>query len=207
MAGAQLSIDGAALSQGEIVGPYAAASGEDFAWVFGRPGPVSVWAFRPTDPSGVHSYVITATDKAGNSSRLTGTFKVGPVISAVAFSFTQGFMSWNAADPYGVAATQLSIDGNAVRKSALFGPYAASSGKNFAWVFGSLAAGSTHTYVITATSELDYSTQLSGTFTVPAASGGNGGSIVGSPMETLAAALASLTSSRDRSAEAAWSFD
>ena len=201
LTGAQLSIDGTALSQSDILGPYAAPSGANFAWAFGRPGPINVWAFGPTDPSGLHSYVITATDKLGNSSRLTGTFNVGPVISAVAFSFAHAFMSWNAADPYGIASTQLSIDGGVVGKSAIFGPYAAPSGQNFAWAFGSLAAGSTHSYVITATNKLGYSTQLSGTFTVPAASGSNGGTkagpMVSSPMTAVEAALASLTSSTD----------
>ena len=66
LSGGQLSIDGTALSQSEISGPYAAASGVNYAGIFGT-----------TLSAGPHTYVITATDKLGHVSQLTGTFSVG----------------------------------------------------------------------------------------------------------------------------------
>jgi hypothetical protein len=121
-----------------------------------------------------HNYVITATDTLGNATTKSGQFTVpgaatsGPVISAVAFDFVDGFMSWNAADPNGVAGAQLSLDGQSLGQNAVYGPYAAASGVNYAGVFGALAAGSTHNYVITATDTLGNATTKSGRFTVPA---------------------------------------
>ena len=57
--------------------------------------------------AGAHTYVITATDKLGVTSTLSGQFTVpvdpGPTISAVAFAFAKGFMSWTEADPEGLA--------------------------------------------------------------------------------------------------------
>ena len=69
--------------------------------------------------AGVHNYTITAVDKAGNSSTLTGSFTIagapvvtgsGPVISRVAVSQAAGFMSWNTTDPDGVASSSIKID-------------------------------------------------------------------------------------------------
>ena len=75
VAGSTLKVDGAAVSK--VYGPYAAASGVNFSGQFG------------TLAAGNHTYVITATDKLGNSSTYSGQFTVagttnaGPVISGV----------------------------------------------------------------------------------------------------------------------------
>jgi hypothetical protein len=62
VASASLTIDGMAVSK--VYGPYAAASGVNFAGIFGRLS------------AGTHKYAITATDKLGNSSHYTGSFIV-----------------------------------------------------------------------------------------------------------------------------------
>ena len=59
-------------------------------------------------------------------------------------TFAAGFVTWNEADANGVAGAQLSIDGQSLGKSSIYGPDAAASGVNFAGVFGTLAPG-THT--------------------------------------------------------------
>ena len=58
----RLTVDGASVSQ--VNGPYTAASGVNFSGEFG------------TLAAGNHSYVITAMDKLGNSSTLSGKFTV-----------------------------------------------------------------------------------------------------------------------------------
>jgi hypothetical protein len=62
VAGCGLTIDGANVSQ--IRGPYTAAIGVNFSAAIGGLS------------TGAHTYVITSTDKAGNSSSITGTFNV-----------------------------------------------------------------------------------------------------------------------------------
>ena len=57
-----LAIDNKAVSG--VSGPYAAASGAIYAWSLG--------SLRAGD----HTYRITATDKAGRTSTVTGTFSV-----------------------------------------------------------------------------------------------------------------------------------
>ena len=151
VASATLKVDGASVSK--VYGPYAAASGVNFSGDFG------------TLAAGSHSYVITATDKLGNSSTYNGTFTVagttnaGPTIGGVYVLPASGVMSWNAADPDGVASATLKVDGASVSK--VYGPYAAASGVNFSGQFGTLAAGS-HTYVITATDKLGNSSTYNG---------------------------------------------
>ena len=177
VAGGQVSIDGQTLAQSAIYGPYAAAAGVNFAGMFG------------TLSAGVHSYLITATDLLGNTSTQSGTIVVpaasasGPTISAVTFNLAGGLMTWNEADPAGVAVAQLSIDGQGLASSTVYGPFAAAAGDNFAGVFGSLAAG-THTYLITATDSAGHSSQTSGQFTVP--------DPIGGPNQTAVAESASV---------------
>ena len=162
VSGAALSIDGNPTSNCPIYGPYAAPSGVTYAGGFGE----------TMVPGSTHTYTITATDKLGNTSTLSGSFTALPAVNQVAFNFGAGFMSWNEADPAGVTGAALSIDGNPTSNCPIYGPYAGSAGVTYAGGFGeTMAAGSTHTYTITATDKLGQSSALSGSFTVPAAAG------------------------------------
>ena len=64
LSGGQLSIDGTALSQSDISGPYTAASGVNYVGIFG------------TLSAGPHTYAITATGKLGNAITQNGSFTV-----------------------------------------------------------------------------------------------------------------------------------
>ena len=158
VASSTLKIDGATISN--IGGPYVAASGVNFSASYGSLA------------AGNHSYTITATDKAGYASTANGVFTLtgspgtGPTISGVVVSQVKSKITWNAADPDGVASVRLTIDGAAV--SNIGGPYAAGSGANYSWGFGSLSAGA-HNYVISATDKLGNVLTLSGSLTVAAA--------------------------------------
>jgi hypothetical protein len=90
----------------------------------------------------------------------------GPAISGVLVMAAQGLMTWNVVDSNGVASSSLTVDGKAVPN--VYGPYAATSGVNYAGVFGTLSSG-THNYTITATDNLGKSSQYPGQFIVPAA--------------------------------------
>jgi hypothetical protein len=108
-------------------------------------------------------------DAAGNAnSASTSTdnsvyYNTPPTISSVVVVVSQGLMTWNLQDANGIGSTGLTVDGVAV--SAIYGPYAAPSGVNYAGVFGSLPSG-THSYTITATDTLGLSSQYTGTFDV-----------------------------------------
>ena len=153
VASASLTVDGANVSK--VYGPYTAASGVNFGADYG------------TLTAGTHNYVITATDKAGNSSTYNGTFNVaapinsGPTIGGVTIVTASNVMTWNAQDPDGVASASLTVDGANVSK--VYGPYTASSGVNFGADYGTLAAG-THNYVITATDKAGHSSTSIGSF-------------------------------------------
>jgi hypothetical protein len=98
-------IDGVAASA--IYGPYAAASGVNYS------GKFAVFS------AGTHSYVITATDKAGNVSTFSGSFTVGSVVTG---SSTTG----------GGNSTKL-----LAAKSAVFSSTAtASTSAKVAWLYG-----------------------------------------------------------------------
>jgi hypothetical protein len=146
LASTTLAIDGAPVTK--VYGPYADAPGADYAGVYSALSTAS------------HSYVITATDSAGNSSRYTGTFVQGPVISSVVASLPNGLITWNASDLKGVKSSSLTVDGTPV--TMLYGPYAATSGVNFSGVFGQLSPGA-HTYVISVTDSVGESAQYAGT--------------------------------------------
>ena len=159
-----------------------------------------VGIFGTLTPGSTHTYVITATDKLGNTSTQSGSFTVpaattptaGPVISAVAFNYTSGLMSWNEADPTnGVAAGTVAIDGTALAKSKIYGPYSAASGVNYVGIFGTLTPGSTHTYVITATDKLGNTSTLSGSFTVPGTSAATQGPAISQVAFNFASGLMS----------------
>ncbi|MCG2682221.1 MAG: S1 family peptidase, partial [Planctomycetales bacterium] len=100
------------------------------------PSSVNFWKLIGNLSAGPHNYTITAVDKAGNSSQLTGSFTLtggsttgtGPVISRVAVSQALGFMSWNTLDADGVAGSSIVIDGVSYTGN---GPYADASGVNF----------------------------------------------------------------------------
>ena len=155
MASSSLTVDGTAA---KVYGPYTAASGVNYAGVFG------------TLSTGTHNYTITAIDKLGNSSQYTGTFDVaanpGPTIGSVVVVTAQGKMTWNAQDSDGVASSSLTVDGTAAK---VYGPYTAASGVNYAGVFGTLSTG-THNYTITATDKLGNVLTSSGSFTLSASS-------------------------------------
>ncbi len=87
----------------------------------------------------------------------------GPTIGQVVIAQAKGKMSWNVADPDGVAGTTLAIDGKAV--SGIAGPFTATSGVNYSASLGSLTPGD-HTYTITATDKTGHTTTSSSTFTV-----------------------------------------
>jgi hypothetical protein len=157
VAGSTLQIDGKAVPN--VGGPYTAASGVNFSASYGALA------------AGNHTYTITATDKLGNSSQYTGSFTLvtnpGPTISGVVVSQAKGKISWNAADPDGVASSTLKIDGISV--SNVGGPYTAISGVNFSASYGSLASGN-HTYTITATDKAGNVSSSSGSFALSASS-------------------------------------
>ena len=79
VAGSSLKIDGVNVSQ--IRGPYAAAIGMNFSAAIGGLA------------AGADTYVITARDKAGNSSSTTGTFSVS---GAAKFSPSATFLASDA---------------------------------------------------------------------------------------------------------------
>jgi large repetitive protein len=149
VASSSLTIDGAAAT---VYGPYGASSGVNYAGECGTPSP------------GTHTYVITATDTAGNVSQYTGTFAPGPTIGDVAVSTKQGVMSWNATAAAGVMSSGLTVDGIIIKD--VYGPYVAANGVNFVWAYGVLASG-THTYTITAVDKAGNSSQHAGAFTLP----------------------------------------
>jgi hypothetical protein len=139
----------------KIYGPYAASSGVNYAGVFGT-----------TLLAGSYNYTITATDKLGNTSQYTGSFNVtGPTISGVVVAAAQGLMTWNVLDSGGVANASFTVDGKSV--SMIYGPYAATSGVNYAGAFGTTLSAGIHNYIITATDEAGRSSQSKGTFDVP----------------------------------------
>ncbi len=154
VASSTVAIDGKSLG---VSGPFTASSGVNFS------------ASLPTLTTGDHAYTITATDKAGNVSTLSGSFawtapvSSGPTISQVAVSQTKARISWNVFSANGVASATVAIDGKTA--SSIGGPYAASSGVNYSAPLGSLAAGS-HTYTITATDKAGNVSTATATFTL-----------------------------------------
>ena len=186
VASSSVAIDGTAASS--VNGPYVASSGVNFS------------APLPTLAAGPHSYTITATDRAGNPSTLTGNFTLsnpisnGPTIGLVVVSQTKGWISWNAVDAQGVNSSTIAIDGTSV--SNVGGPYKASSGVNFSAPLGTLAAGS-HDYKITATDGSGNVSTLTGSFVLTAAS---------SSVQNALAAAASL-SALSNSAKVDWLYD
>lgn len=175
VAGGTLYVDGQKVLP--LGGPYIADSGANFCAVIGRPS------------AGTHSYSIVATDKLGNvtATAHTGTFSVltsamhqlGPTISGVmVVEETQPrdgvltanerlVLTFNAADPDGVAGGTLLLDGKSV--ASIYGPYVATSGANFAVFLGTQSAG-THSYTIVATDKAGNltGTEYTGTITVAA---------------------------------------
>jgi hypothetical protein len=153
IASTTLTIDGAAISN--VYGPYQAASGVNFAGVFG------------ILPTGTYHYVITAVNNAGFSSTTASTFTVaasaasGPTISNITVVPAEGVVTWNAFDSDGIASTSLTIDG--IVTANLYGPYAAASGFNYGGLFGALAVG-THTYAIAATDRAGHTSIAIGEF-------------------------------------------
>ena len=159
VASSTLQIDGTPVLN--VGGPYTAASGVNFSAPLG------------TLAAGNHTYKITATNRSGNSSSVNGNFNVvassgvGLTISQVVVALTKSKMSWNVASVDTIASVGLTIDDAAV--SNVGGPYAAATGANYSWAFGSLGAG-THTYLIRATDKSGRMSTANGSFTIAASS-------------------------------------
>jgi hypothetical protein len=172
LAHSTLQVDGRTIAT--VWGPYATNTGANFSSVLGKL------------TAGTHTYSITAVDKSGNSTTpCTGTFQVTaasssvPTIANLVIVAATGpnngtltssdslLMTWSALDPDGVARSTLQIDGRTV--ASVWGPYATSSGANFASMIGTFTAG-THSYSITATDKQGHSTAsaFTGTFQVAA---------------------------------------
>ena len=151
VASTTLAVDGTKVTA--ISGPYTAASGINYSANYGVLSAAS------------HTYTITATDKSGAVTTLTGTFTLaGPTISKVAFSLAKQAITWNLLDLAGVQSTSIAFDGKDA--TAILGPYKAASGANYSAWYGALAAGS-HTYTITATDKLGSVSTLTDTFILP----------------------------------------
>ncbi len=154
----------------KVGGPYAATSGYYFSASYGNL------------TAGSHAYVITATDKSGQSTTLPGSFTVpppdtnGPTISGVSVSAAKGVITWNAADPSGIGSVALTI--GSLPASKVYGPYSAASGQNYAGVMGSLAAGD-YSYVITAHDKLGNVSTYNGSFHLDTPIAGPGPTISG----------------------------
>ncbi|MFZ1935319.1 MAG: hypothetical protein WCB27_02620 [Thermoguttaceae bacterium] len=159
VASSALQIDG--LSVSNVAGPFTTANG-------------SVNFFGPLGAlgGGLHSYTITATDKAGNVSTISNTFNVnatGPVISQVAISQPTNKITWNVSDLTPIANSTLQIDGTTVLNVS--GPFpAATGGENFSAPLGSLSIG-THTYFITATDMANNTSSSTASFSITATPG------------------------------------
>ncbi len=157
VASSSLMVDGSPVTK--VSGPFTDPSGGvNFSGTFG------------TVAAGTHSFTITATDKLGVSSQLTGSFNVtavGPTISNIEIVTAKGFMTWNVQASAGVASSTLSVDNQLV--SNVSGPFAApSGGVNFSGTFGTLSSG-THVFLITATDNLGTVATSSGSFVVSSA--------------------------------------
>jgi Tol biopolymer transport system component len=76
VAGCSLAVDGVAVSK--VFGPYTAATGANYAGKYG------------TLPDASHTYTITATDKLGNISTMSGAFTTGDSATATATSAVFG---------------------------------------------------------------------------------------------------------------------
>jgi large repetitive protein len=158
-------IDGVTVSG--VAGPFTSSSGGvNFS------APIDSLAI------GLHSYIINATDTAGNTSTITNTFTITeaavtatstPVISSVVVSQSSGRVSWNVVDSTTIAFSTLSIDGTSL--PFILGPYTASSGVNFSGPLTILAAGQ-HSLTITATDAANVTGSLTQEFTIAPTSPG-----------------------------------
>lgn len=150
VASTSLSIDGVAVKS--VYGPYAASSGFNYAGLYNQLA------------AGAHDFVITATDKFGDTTDYTGSFSIdnaGPSIGQIAQSTAEGILTWNTADADGIRSASITLDGNAITN--IWGPFTAASGVNYAAVIGKPSIG-THSYVITSTDNAGNVSRYTGTF-------------------------------------------
>jgi large repetitive protein len=146
-----LTLDGAGVTN--VYGPWAATTGATYEGSIG------------TVAEGCHTYVISATDGAGQTSHYTGWFVTGtstPTINNVMLAANQGTITWNTAAVGGIKSATLSVDGIA---STVAGPWDAASGYNYQGTFGALASGN-HSYTITITGNSGLTTKSTGVFAV-----------------------------------------
>jgi large repetitive protein len=151
-----LVIDGTTVSG--VTGPVANSSGG-----------VTFSASINSLATGVHSYIITATDTVGNTSTSTSTFKFTngvsstPTIGSIVVSQSSGRVSWNVLDSTAITVSTLVIDGTSI--PYVLGPFTATSGVNFSGPLTLLAAGD-HTLTITATDKANATASVTQTFTI-----------------------------------------
>ncbi len=147
-----VTLDGSPVTT--VYGPWTAPSGSNFE------------ASISTVADGRHTYIISATDSAGNTSKYTSWFTTGtttPTINNVVLSANRGIITWNAAAVTGIKASTLTIDGANV--TAISGPWDAASGENYQGTFTGLGSGN-HIYTLTATSRAGLTTTSTGNFAV-----------------------------------------
>jgi hypothetical protein len=152
-----LQIDGKTVS--DIAGPFSADSGVNFS------------ASIASLAVGLHSYIITATDTAGNASSITNTFTISdtvtasstPTIGNVVVSQSTGRISWNVLASTTISFSTLSVDNVSI--PYVSGPFTAASGVNFSAPLTILAAGA-HTLTITATDKANATASLTQPFTI-----------------------------------------
>ena len=160
VASTTLQIDGVTVSG--VAGPYKDASGG-----------VNFSASISSLATGLHSYLITATDTAGDTTSSSSTFTISattsatstPVISQIVVSQDTGRVSWNVLVSGSVSVSTLAIDGVSI--PYVLGPYTASSGVNFSGPLTILTIG-THSLTITATSNSNVTSTITQSFSIVA---------------------------------------
>jgi large repetitive protein len=154
-------IDGAAVSG--VFGPFASPSGG-----------VNFSAPLGALPVGTHTYFISATDTANNTSTSSANFSItatgtGPAIGHIVVSQATSRVTWNVLASTAVTSSTLAVDGTPV--AGVVGPFTATSGVNFSGPLPALSAG-THLLTITATDSSNATSTVNQSFTIGATNNG-----------------------------------